>query len=856
MSTPVQRQYWELKNQNPDAMLFFRLGDFYELFYEDAQVASRILGIALTARHKGTDNEMPMCGFPYHSHEPYLEQLVEAGYKVAIAEQNEVEPGKIVRQIDRVVTPGTSLEEGNTEEGKNNFLLALGRSEKSLKGQKGEKSYALAYSDLGTGEFRTANFRDEISFLDEVWKLNPKEVLIQQQLFADEEFCAKLPQTHITVQSDLNLESAENLLKEQFGVSSLDGFGLTQISLLVEVSGLVVKYLSDTQKTELTHIKKIVRYSTDEYMQLDAQTFQHLEIFRPIYGDDGATLFSVFEKSCTAMGGRKLYQWVGNPLLHQEKILERHEAVEELVKNLEEQKRLKEILAQISDLERLLARFVTGKGNGRDLVVLRNGISVFGDLQELCKNFKSSLLNNAEKLFSGFEALLVTLQDQVVDTPPLAITEGSIIRDGVSEKLDELRSLSRDAETWLEQFLESEKEKSGISNVRVKYSKNFGFCLEVSKAQAADAPESWVRRQTLVNAERFTTPELSEYENKVLGAESEAFALEHEMFLQLRELVLSHAEQIQVAAQAVGEIDGLLTFARTAQKHRWCKPEIIGEKGNFQIQGGRHPVVEKLSEERFIANDLGMETSHFHLITGPNMAGKSTFLRQNAVIILLAQIGSFVPAEQVQMPIFDRIFTRVGASDNLAGGKSTFYVEMAETAKILNLATDRSFVILDEIGRGTSTFDGLSLAWAITEYLHDAVGCRTLFATHYHELIDLGDDLSGAANYHVSVSQNKDGIVFLRKIREGGIADSFGIEVAKSAGVPASVIDQAREVLIRLESENLLSGKPNLFSTPRVVEKLVEKDSAVEKKLSEIDPDQLSPKEALEVLYDLKSTKE
>lgn len=847
MATPVQQQYWDLKNQNPEAILFFRLGDFYEMFFEDASLVSRILGITLTARHRGTESEMPMCGFPYHSHKEYLEKLVNSGYKVAIAEQVEdEETKKITRKVARIVTPGTSLEDGNLDPEKNNFMASISFQEKN-------NTWAIAYSDLSTGELKTVLFENEYAFLDELYKINPSEILIPNKLFENEKFCAKLPSTHLTVRKNLNEKKALEVLSVQF--ENIEVFGIEKISLLLEVSAQILEYLFETQKSDISHIQKIQRYSTSDRMVLDAQTLRHLEIFQPIFlGENSATLLSVFEKSFTPMGARNLKYWVLNPLLKAEAIKVRLDAVAELTEHFDLLEKLSKTLRQISDLERILTRIVTNRGNARDLAFFRNSFAVFPAIKMILELSENVLLREKSELFLPFESLHSLLEENLVENPPLEITAGGIFQDGVSAELDELRVLSKDSKVWLEKFLETKKQESGISNLRIKFSKNFGFCLEVSKGQIQNVPASWTPRQTLTNATRFSTPELLEYETKVLSAESKTFELEHKMFQDLREKVVAKTREIQLVAQGIAEIDTLLVFARTAQKFRWAKPEIVECHESFlEIEKGRHPVVEKLSTEIFIANDLKMESvnARFQLLTGPNMAGKSTFLRQNCLIILLGQIGCFVPAKSAKFSVFDRIFTRVGASDNLAGGKSTFFVEMTETASIINAATNKSFVILDEIGRGTSTFDGISLAWAISEFLHKKK-VFTLFASHYHELIELANDLSGAQNFHVSASQNEDGIIFLRRIKKGGISDSFGIEVAKLAGLPSSIIEEARDVLSRLESENLLSGKPNLFSIPKQ-ERVVEgvKDSELEVFCKKINPDELSPKEALEKIYEI-----
>ncbi len=848
MSTPVQRQYKTLKDQNPDAILFFQLGDFYEMFHEDAVLVSRVLGLTLTARHRGSENEMPMCGFPMHAHAEYLQKLIESGYKVAIADQSEnPETKQIDRKITRVITPGTSLEEGIKNPDKSIFLAAIIRE---------KKAYGLAFSDLSTGEFRTVNLPSEKSFIDEIHRINPQEILIAEDLFLDEKFCSQLPKALLTIRKASPAKSAANFLQTHFGVQNLTVFGIEKIKLLIMASAMVLQYLKDTQKADLSHITKLTKYSPHDIMILDAQTMRHLEIFQPIrFDENSATLLSVFQKTHTPMGGRKLRNWIAHPLLSIERIKTRHDAVEELHKDIALRQKLKIALTPISDLERILARLVTDRGNGRDLAFFRDSFQSFLPIKTLLANSNNSTLQKKSESFNGFEKITEKLEKALVELPPLEITQGGIFREEYNPELDELKRVNENSEKWLENFLEQKKTESGIPSLKIKYSKNFGYCLEVSNAHKSKIPSDWIRRQTLVNAERLTTPELSEYENKILNAQAQMCEYEHKLFHELKILVTLQTKEIQQVSQIIGELDVLLTFAFTALNWKWNKPEIMEGNANIYVEEGRHPVIEKLSTVPFISNHLkmGSNEQHLHLITGPNMAGKSTFLRQNALIILLAQIGSFVPAKKASLGIFDRIFTRVGASDNLAGGQSTFFVEMMETSTILNSATERSFIILDEIGRGTSTFDGISLAWAITEYIHNTIKAKTLFATHYHELIDLANNLSHATNYHVSVAQNKDGIVFLRRIIPGGISDSFGIEVAASAGLPKPLILNAREILQRLESENLLQ-EPNLFSIPRVREKIIEikEKSKTDEYLEKINPNDLSPKNALDIIFELK----
>jgi DNA mismatch repair protein MutS len=638
MSTPVQRQYWELKKKNPDAILFFRLGDFYEMFFEDAHIASRILGIALTARHRGTENEMPMCGFPFHAHEEYLEKLIDSGYKVAIAEQKECqETKKIIREVIRIVTPGATMQEGNLQPDSNTFLASIG-IEKS--------QFALAYSDLSTGVFRTALFEHEIAFFDELYKLNPSEILLEQTLFEDESFCKKLPSTHLTPQSSVSSKKYEDILKNHFGVPNLDIFDIGKISLLIQVSGLLLKYLQNTQKSDLSHLSKLIRYSSSETMGLDRQTFQHLEIFESLFGEKESTLWSVFEKSCTPLGQRMLRTWVSEPMVNEKKIQKRQNLVQELITNVSTAQLLEKYFREIADLERILSRFVTGRGTPRDAGFLRNSLLVFPDVSKACANSQHPFIQSQSKLFESFTSLSQKLKNALVKTPPIVLSEGNIFTKGFSSKLDDLREISQNAQKWLDDFLKQQKSVSGISTLRVKYSKNFGFCLEVSHGQKNKVPSSWIRRQTLVNAERFTTPELTKYETKVLSAKSESFALEQELFHQLRQEILTYQGEIQEIAQSIGTLDALLSLARTAIRWRWTKPAIVHQSTELLIQEGRHPVVEKNSVERFISNNLEMdESSRFHLITGPNMAGKSTFLRQNALIVFFGTNRKFCPGE-------------------------------------------------------------------------------------------------------------------------------------------------------------------------------------------------------------------
>lgn len=864
MSTPVQRQYWELKNQNPEALLFFRLGDFYELFYQDAEIAAKLLGLALTARHRDTDNEMTMCGFPHHSHTEYLEKLIQAGYKVAIAEQVEDEDGKIKRVIDRLVTPGTSLESGTLDPAKSRYLTALGYHPK-------QNQYCLASSDLSTGELRTCVLKSETAFWEELARLSPAEIIFDENTSQNESFIKRLPQVSKNIVS-LPKKPSE-ILAQSFNIKDPKSLGIPDLQLLWQTVASLIQYLEKTQNQSLKNLQNITTYDPDEGMLLDEQTFRHLEIFQSIYSQDrNGTLWSVLHKPTTAMGNRCLRKWLIHPLQNLTQIQDRQTSVQILTQDRLLHTELQKALRQIPDLERILSRLTYRKGNARDLKLIDQGLTAAQSIRDLLvvqtdpffqthhqaiRSLQIDLKKSPELKKYTLNQTLTThtnlkISDLITDNPPLEIQQGGMIKPYICNELDHWRSLSQDADAWLENYLEEQKQATGLSNIRVKYSKNFGYTLEVSKAQSESAPAAWTRRQTLVNAERFTTPELSEFEAKSLQAESEIVKIEYDLFLTLRDQVLDQISQIQSTAQAIAQIDALQSLAQTGYHKQWVLP-TVSEIDDLKIKDGRHPVVETIVSP-YIANDCHMpKNGKIHLITGPNMAGKSTFLRQNALIIYLAHIGSPVPASKAQIPLTDRIYTRVGSADNLAGGQSTFYVEMLETARILRQATSRSFVILDEIGRGTSTYDGMSLAWAITEHLHDEISARTLFATHYHELIGLGEKLPHAQNYHVAVAQKTDGLLFLHQIKPGGMTDSFGIEVAHQAGVPASVVQKAREVLWQLEQGQSLNTEPNLFTIAAPAEKIIEvpKPSAVEEHLKTINPDEMSPKQALEQIYEL-----
>ena len=858
----VIREFETLRAENPGAILFFQLGDFFEMFREDAELVSRILSMTLTSRYKNTENEVPMCGFPVSVLADYIEALVTKGYKIAIAEQfKNPETNEVHRKVVRVVTPGTTFEKGALPHDRNNFLAAISAPSPKTSGRKMKKStWALAFADLSTGEFRTAQFDSERAFLDEIFKVSPAEILIDPKNFADKNFCEKLPSTSLqTVRKTVSEKMAAEILEEMFG--NFEVFGIEKIQQILRVCGSVLHYLQQTQKNALPHISKIIKYTNSEIMTLDAQTFRHLEVFEPLFsGERSPVLFDVFQKTATSMGARTLRSWVARPLLSAAKINARLEGVDFWVENFESAENLFQYLKKVPDLPRILGRLAAGLGSGRDAALLRNGLEFFPQIQKLVAAAPAKIISENAEILGRFTELFDFLEKHLIEFPPAQITAGGIFRDGCDDRLDQLREISKNSQTWLDNFLQQKKAQSGIANLRVKFSKNFGFCLEVSKTAAKNVPTDWIRRQTLVNAERFSTPELAQYENDFLSSQTQICELEYQKFVQLRERIVGCIPNLQAASEKIAKIDALLSFARTSQKWRWTRPEISETSKILSIKNGYHPVVKSISSDPFIENSLEMDakTSTLHLITGPNMAGKSTFLRQNAIIILIGQIGCRVPASSAKFGVFDRLFTRVGASDNLAGGKSTFFVEMSETAAILSVATDRSFVILDEIGRGTSTFDGISLAWSIAEFLHSEIGACTLFATHYHELTELSEILPRADNFHVSCQSGAEEIIFLRKILPGAVADSFGIEVAKTAGIPPQVVARSREILAKLESGAALNPRPTLFSTPKFrakPEPAKVETSPLLDFIKTVHPDEMSPKQALEKWYELQKIK-
>lgn len=798
--TPMMQQYQAIKATCPGALLFFRLGDFYEMFGTDALEAAKILEITLTSRNKKDENPLPMCGVPYHSAENYIAKLTKAGKKVAICEQTSDPslPGIVERKVVRIVTPGTSYSDQVLEQKRSRFILSL-YSKKDY--------FGFAFADLTTGEFQASEMQGEEALKTELLRLDPAEIVLSRDHYDDPDLRALLARLTQAPLSPCDFyEEAHTLLTRSFKVTTLELFGIANMPFAIQAAGLLLRYLIDTQKEGLLHIDRVAAYHNESFMPLDEATIRNLELFSTLHGQDQAgTLLSILDETLTSMGGRLLRRWVAEPLLKRDPIVARHEAVENLIADNELRTHLEESLNGLGDLERLLGRLSGSTGNGRDLLGLAAALERIPSLKSAILEAKAPLLMKLGEQLKPLENLVALIRSAIVEEPPLRLTEGGLIQHGFNPALDELLDLMKDAKSALRRIEAEEIAATGIHSLKVSYNRVFGYYIEISKSNLDKVPAHYIRKQTLVNGERFITPELKEYEEKVLTAEERSKALEYELFLSIRSEVLEAIRAIKENAALLAQVDVLLSFAKVARQSRYTRPELCREN-RLEIREGRHPVVEKQSfEQAFVPNDASFEADldEVHLITGPNMSGKSTYLRQVALLVLMAQIGSFVPAQSMKMRLFDRIFTRVGASDNLMRGQSTFMVEMQESAFILANATAKSLIILDEVGRGTSTYDGLSLAWAILEHLHEQIRGFTLFATHYHELIQLAEQLGRAKNFCVDVQETAKGVLFLHRIKAGGIDQSYGIEVARLAGLPQPLIERAQELLRELENEKL-----------------------------------------------------
>jgi len=876
------RQYAAVKKEHPNSLVFFRLGDFYELFFEDAVVASRELQITLTSRNKEKGIAVPMCGVPYHSAENYIAKLIRKGFKVAICEQMEdprVAKKLVKREVTRVLTPGTAADAHLGSE-ENNFLGCVARAGNAV---------GFAALDLSTGEFRATEFQGddaERRVREELLVLRPREVLFASSLplfdqprpsssapvaaaaprmaTLENASWAETPLDDWVFSPDYAIPQVEN----HFGVLSLEGFGLANRAAAATAAGAILHYIRTTQRGSLDHVDRIGFYERQNCLVLDAVTVRNLELIEPLFSGTGdtATLFRCLDCTVTPMGKRLLRAWILRPSIDLAEITQRLDAVESMVRDLVAREELRRGMEGILDLERLLSRVTLETANPRDLLALASSLGKLPALRSALSHFpaeRSQALHGQCDELGDLRARIVSSLD---DEPPLTLADGGVIRAGVDPSLDELRDLSRNSKQYIAQIEQRERQRTGIGSLKVKFNSVFGYYLEISKANLHLAPADYDRKQTLVNAERFTTPELKEYEAKVLDAQEKMVEIERRLFAELRSAIAAEARRIRQTALALAEIDVLAAFAALAANRNYCRP-MFDHSSDIEIVEGRHPVIEQMEitggSDRFVPNDLFLNgTTHSILIiTGPNMGGKSTYLRQAALIVLMAQMGSFVPARSARLGLVDRIFTRIGAADNLARGRSTFMVEMTETAAILNTATARSLVLLDEVGRGTATYDGLAIAWAAIEYIHANTRAKTLFATHYHELTELADRLSGVKNFHVGVKESGGGIVFLRKVEEGAADKSYGIEVAKLAGLPTDVVHRAREVLAEHESaersavshlanhETREPGPMQLTIFTPLSQKIVDR-------IKETDLNRLSPLEALNLLHELKKQME
>ena len=893
MLTPAMRQYYEVKQAHPDALIFFRMGDFYESFGDDAKTIARELEITLTARGKDKSGErMPLAGIPYHAIDTYLPRLINKGYKVAICEQLE-DPkqakGVVKRGVIRVVTPGTAIDSSMFSDASNNYLMAVAGREFGKSGKNTEKEIKIGVSflDISTGEFLTTQFRDSENFeklLSELARMRPSECILPPTLYGNSALANQL-RTQTIVQEFApevsGTKEARERLKAHFRVATLEGMGCENLDLAVYSAWAALEYAQTTQMRELTHINTLRTYSDSEFMILDSITLRNLEIIKNVRDEgDENSLYRILNYTKTPMGSRILKKWLLKPLLSVEKINLRLDAVEELAAEPLLRYDLRNWLSEVRDIERLVGRIVYGNSNARDLVALKKSLEVLSPIRDsLMEEAESELLKEIAvglASFSDLENLAETIDRAIVDEPPISVREGGMIKSGYNAELDELRSIASNSKKWIAAFQQKERERSGIKSLKVGYNKVFGYYIEVTNANSDQVPDDYIRKQTMANAERFYTPELKEKESLILTANDKAIALEYEIFTEIVQMLSGHSRELQETAERTGSLDVLAALAEVAENNNYTRPQLTDDC-KILIRDGRHPVVENTVPDGFVPNDTEMDCkeNQFLLVTGPNMAGKSTYMRQTALIAIMAQAGSFVPASYASIGIIDQVFTRIGAFDDLASGQSTFMVEMVELANILNNASPRSLVLLDEIGRGTSTYDGYSIAKAVVEFLHDKgrIGIRALFATHYHQLTVLEERLKRVKNYHIAVKEEGHELVFLRKIVPGATDRSYGIQVARLAGVPEKVIERANEILKELERENVLEEaedgkngkKKKSKATARYTQMMLfdpensggnsreaNRTSPVETSLRKLNVEEMTPIEALNKLHELK----
>ncbi len=864
--SPMMEQYVATKEQYKDCILFYRLGDFYEMFFEDAITASKELEITLTGKECGLEERAPMCGVPYHAADLYINRLIEKGYKVAIGEQVEdpkLAKGLVKREVVRIVTPGTNMSAEMLDEAKNNYLMSISYH---------NFAYGVSVADISTGVFKTSHMSTGDKVIDEINKYQPSEIIYQDTFMSSGiDISLTVDKLKITVSQApdhyFNYDTCEQTLKRHFNITSLEGLGLRDYPEAIVSSGAMLMYLYDTQMNSLKHINHIELYSVDSYMILDSSTRRNLELTETLRDKQKkGSLLWVLDKTKTAMGARKLREYVEQPLLNKSLIEERLDSVQALCESIITREELREYLSSIYDLERLMTRISLKTANPRDLLSFKNSIKYLPYIKSLLTELNAKRFKEIYEDLDVLEDLFDLLEASIDEEPPIAIKEGGIFKPGYLEQIDTLKMAKSECKNWLADLEAAEREATGIKNLKIKYNKVFGYYFEVTNSFKNMVPDYFIRKQTLANAERYTTDKLDDLSNTILGAEDKLYALEYETYVALRDQLGEALVRVQKTAHYVAEIDALASLSYVAEKNNYIRPNI-NEEGVIDIKNGRHPVVEKvLNNDSFVANDTYLNNieSRISIITGPNMAGKSTYMRQTALIVLLAQIGSFVPAEFANIGLCDRIFTRVGASDDLASGQSTFMIEMNEVANILRNATSNSLLILDEIGRGTSTFDGLSIAWAVVEYIADKeiIGAKTLFATHYHELTELEGKLSAVNNYCIAIKEEGDNIVFLRKIIKGGADRSYGIQVARLAGVPESVLKRADEICNQLIDSDIatkaksIDVKESSAKTGQSYDQMSFFSSPIEmtiaNELKTMDLDNMTPLKAMLYLQELK----
>ena len=863
--SPMMQRYLETKKEYEDCILFYRLGDFYEMFFDDAITASRELELTLTGKDCGQEERAPMCGIPHHAAEIYVSRLIAKGYKVAICEQLE-DPKKtkgiVKRGVIRVVTPGTLVDSNMLEERKNNYIMSIFKT---------GIYFGISVCDISTGEFYSAEIKEQNNFptlLDEIARYTPSELVVNSMMANCEEEMAKIKErfenVYITKFNDKFFKTELNNIDLRFNIVDNDGKKLENIkekTLIIASINALVEYIEETQKTSLDHINKITIYNLSKYMALDINARRNLELTEKMRDKSKkGTLLWVLDKTSTSMGGRLLRRWLNDPLIDVKEINKRLNAVKELKDDLILRGEIIENLKKVYDIERLAGKMAYGNANARDMVTLKNSLMKLPEVKQILINCKSELLKELYENLDELQDIYQLIETSIVDDPPMTIKDGGIIKLGYDEEIDKLKTAQTEGKNWLIALEAEEKEKTGIKNLKIGFNKVFGYFIEVTKSNLDQVPERYIRKQTLTNAERYITEELKNLENQILGAEEKVVNLEYDAFVQIRELIAKNVVRLQKTSEVVSSLDVISSFAQVAEDMNYCMPEVNSE-GKIDIKGGRHPVIEKiLGAGSFVENDtyLDKEENRLAIITGPNMAGKSTYMRQVALITLMAQVGSFVPATSAKIGVVDKIFTRVGASDDLSMGQSTFMVEMMEVANILNEATSNSLVILDEIGRGTSTYDGLSIAWAVAEYIADKEKCgaKTLFATHYHELTELENKLEGIKNYSIAVKEKGEDIIFLRKIVQGGTDESYGIHVARLAGVPKIVTKKANEILRSLERKNILTGKKEEKQDKKQVEGQFDlynyKLAEIAHEIDKINLNELTPIDALNTLVKIK----